>query len=210
VTAVPDRARFDRAVAAIDAAHAEDPARERVDGVEVAAELAYARRMTAWLERLAPDAPEALRLAVRCQHLRRWTLPREDYPMDRAGYRRWRARQSSMHAGAAARILQDAGYDAATIERVRTLVRKEGLTSDPEVQVLEDAACLVFLETGLDDLARRMEEEKLAGVLRKTWAKMSPAGRESALGLALDPALRALVERALSGSAPETKEDPNP
>jgi hypothetical protein len=194
---VADPTRFERALAAIDAAHAEDPVRERVGGVEVAAELAYARRMTAWLERLAPEASEALRLAIRCQHLRRWTLSRSEYPMDRTGYRRWRTRLSKLHADIAARILTEAGYDAGTVERVGSLVRKERLKLDPEAQVLEDAACLVFLETALPDFARRLDEDRLAEVLRKTWGKLSTRGREAALGLSLDPELRALVEKAI-------------
>jgi len=191
---VEDHARFERAMARIDAAHAEDPRR---DASGRPRELAYAERMSRWLAHLAPDASEALRLAVRCQHLRRWEIPRSAYPEGAAGYRRWRAEQARAHARAAAEILREAGYDEAFVARVQALVRKEGIKRDPEAQALEDAACLVFLEDEFAAFAARHDEAKLLAILRKTWAKMSERGRRAALALDLAPPLRALVERAL-------------
>src|SRR5260221_9164303 len=88
------RARFERAIAAIDAAHAEDPEK---DAAGEARELVYARRMSAWLERLAPQASEALTLAVRSQHPRRWAIPRSSYPEGKAGDLRWRKEESRAH-----------------------------------------------------------------------------------------------------------------
>ena len=184
-----DEARFAAALARIDAANAEDPNSK---------ELLYGRRMTAWLERLEPEASEALRLAVRAQHIRRWTIPRSRYPMDLAGYKQWRTTLAQFHAETVAGILRETGYDEATIRRVESLVRKERLKLDPEAQLLEDVACLVFLESYFTPFARQHDEEKLAGILRKTWKKMSPRGQQAALGLAWEPELRALVERALA------------
>src|SRR5688572_4945968 len=120
--------RFDRAVGLIDAAHREDPASTEFAGTTYPGELLYALRMTAWLERLEPAASEALRLAVRCQHLRRWTVPRASYPMTRPGYLQWRSGLARMHADHAAEILRGAGYDEETVARVQSLVRKERLT----------------------------------------------------------------------------------
>ncbi len=60
-------------------------------------------------------------------------------------------------------------------------VRKERLKSDAEAQTLEDVACLVFLEHYLGDFMAKIDEDKLAGILAKTWNKMSPRGREQAL-----------------------------
>src|SRR4051812_38399996 len=122
--------RFSTAIERIDAANARDPSRTVVDGVGVPHELHYARRMTEWLARLEPLASEALRLAVRCQHLERWAIPRADYPMDRAGYHRWRTELGKFHAERAGEILRGVGYDEATVARVRALVRKEGLKTD--------------------------------------------------------------------------------
>src|SRR5688572_15960970 len=179
-----DASRFARAVEQIDAAHAEDPAVATAEGKTYPAELLYARRMAAWLDRLEPAASEALRLAVRCQHLRRWTIPRAEFPMTRPGYLQWRTTLARFHADQAAEILRGVGYDDATVTRVRSLVRKERLATDPEAQALEDAACLVFLEGEFVDFARRHEDQKVEGILRKTWRKMSDKGRAEARKLA--------------------------
>ena len=154
--------------------------------------------MSAWLEKLAPQASEPLKLAVRCQHIRRWAIARSAYPEGRVGYLRWRKEQSLAHAAVAGEILGRAGYDEGTIGRVQSLVKKEGIKHDPEAQLLEDVTCLVFLESELAAFAPRHEEAKLVEILQKTWLKMSPAGREAALALKLPAQLRALVEKAVA------------
>jgi hypothetical protein len=193
-----DDARFRDAVAAFDEANARDPNRTTVDGREVPDGLLYAQRMTAWLDRLRPDAPEALRLAVRCQHLQRWMIPRSQYPMTRAGYHQWRTTLARFHADRAAEILRQVGYDEPTVARVQSLVRKEGLKTDPDAQTLEDAACLVFLEFEFSDFAAKHEEGKVVNILTRTWGKMSDAGRAAALGLQFSVKDRALIEKALA------------
>ena len=185
--------RLDAAFGRFDAVNAEDPRR---DGGEPA-ELVYARRMSAWLERLAPDAPEELRLAARAQHIGRWRLPRERFPDGRAGYKRWRSACARMHADTAGAILEELGYPAAAVQRVRDLVMKKGLAHDPEVQTLEDVACLVFLEHTLADFAQKHERDKLVDIVRKTWAKMSAGGRAAAAALPLPPDLAAIVSDAI-------------
>ena len=190
-------AGFDTAIARFDAANADDPRREVCEGVAYPRELLYARRMTVWVEKLAPDASEALRLAARCQHIRRWTIPRRDYPMDRQGYRAWRTRLARFHADTAGEILRDVGYDEPTVQRVQALLRKERLKLDPEVQCLEDVICLVFLESYFADFASQHDEPKLVDIVRKTWKKMSGPGHEAALALNLPPAARAIVRKAL-------------
>ena len=169
--------RFRQAIERFDAANAGDPHRELVDGVLEPKELVYARRMTDRLQCFCPEAPEAVFLAARCQHIRRWTRPRADYPAGREGYRRWRTELGQFHAMTAAVILGDVGYDSTTIDRVEALLRKERLKADPETQLLEDIICLVFVEHYLADFAPKREEEQLVGVLRKTWRKMSEPGR---------------------------------
>lgn len=196
--AIAEPSRFNEAIARFDTANARDPNKETVEGIECPKELLYARRMSAWLERLAPDASEALRLAARCQHIRRWTIPRSQYPMDRPGYKQWRTELAKFHARTAGEILEEVGYDQETIRRVQGLLRKERLKLDPETQLLEDVICLVFLENYFADFARQHDEEKLVGVLRKTWRKMSPRGHEAALTLELPANARGLVERALA------------
>lgn len=196
-----DRARFDRALARIDAANAEDPNRESVDGRERPKELVYSERLTAMLERFAPDASEALRLAARAQHIQRWKIPRTDYPMDRIGYLQWRKRLHKFHAQLAGDILRESGYDEATIAAVGALLRKEGLKSNADVQALEDVVDLVFLESYLADFVAKHGEydvAKFTDILAKTAKKMSPRGREAAVALIRVPqALSPLVERVM-------------
>jgi hypothetical protein len=182
-----DEARFDRAVAAIDAANAEDPYDK---------ELRHAELATAWVERLRPGASEELLLATRAHHLRRWAIPRDSYPDGRNGYLRWRKALQKNHAADVGRILSTEGYDQDVIARVQDIVQKRRLTSDAEVQAFEDALCLVFLETQLDELGARLEAEKSVDVLRKTLDKMSGEGIGLAMELELSAGGRALLSEA--------------
>ena len=161
-------------------------------------ELAHAELMSAWVETLDPAASEALRLAARAHHVRRWEIPRSSRPEGRRGYLEWRVALHDHHAQTTARILEDAGYDAALIERVGTILRKRGLGRDPEVQTFEDALCLVFLETQLAATASKLDDrEKAIDVLRRTAAKMSPEALALAQELQLEPEERLLLESAL-------------
>lgn len=189
------RARFDEAVALCDAAHAEDPEK---DASGQPAELVYAQRMSASLAKLAPDASEALRLAVRCQHIRRWAIPRSAYPEGKIGYLRWRKEEALAHAALAGEILGQVGYDAEAVKHVQSLIKKERIKHDPEAQLLEDSACLVFLEYEFAEFALGHDEAKLVDILRKSWNKMSPAGHKAALGLNLPLPLRRIIEKAIS------------
>ncbi|MDE2669418.1 MAG: DUF4202 domain-containing protein [Chloroflexota bacterium] len=190
--------RFARAVDLIDEANAPDPVSIEVDGRDVPKELTHARMLTAWVERLLPEPSEALLLAARAHHIRRWESPRDTFPAGRRGYLRWRRDLQVRHAGHARAILEECGYDENTIARVERLIRKETPKRDPEGQAFEDGLTLVFLETQLHDFALRTEPETMANVIRKTWSKISPAARELALASDLAPEDRALIERALA------------
>ena len=189
--------RFERAIAQIDAANAPDPATISVDGEAQPKELTHAGMLTAWIERLRPDASEALLLAARAHHLRRWESPRDGYPRGRRGYLRWRRELQRLHAAYAAEILEEVGYDAESIGAVQRLIRKESARDDPEGQAFEDGLTLVFIETQLHDLAARAESTTMERVLRKTWRKISPAARAIALQADLAPEDRKLLERAI-------------
>jgi hypothetical protein len=195
---VAESERLARALAAIDAANAGDPHEIVVRGRRRPKELAHAELVSEWVQRLQPAAGEALRLAARAHHLRRWEIPRSAYPEGRRGYHRWRRALHAHHAEQVGRILEAEGYPEALTQRVQELVTKRGLGSDPEVQVLEDALCLVFLETQLGEVAGRLEPEKLREVLGKTLAKMSARGVAEARRLPLAPEAAALLERALA------------
>jgi hypothetical protein len=182
-----------RALAAIDHANGRDP--NQTDGGPRA--QVQGGRATEWLHRVDPDAGDALRLAVRAHHLRRWSIPRGDYPDGRPGYLRWRRDLKAVHARAVAEVLAPVGIDEPTVARVQQLVQKEGLGTDPEVQTFEDVVCLVFLETQFDDLADRLADPKMIDVLRKTVAKLSPAAVACAGAMPLSDHGRALLLRAL-------------
>ena len=196
---IADRKRFDATLAAFDAANAEDPNRDEGQPKE----LLYAQRMSAMLARFAPDAPEAVRLAVRAQHIQRWKTPRASYPMDRQGYLQWRTGLYKFHAETAGRIMAESGYDAETIERVKAAVGKKGLKVNAETQLLEDVTDLVFLEHYLAGFAAQhpdYDEEKWIGILRKTWQKMSAEARAFVLAgeVSLPETARPLILKAVS------------
>lgn len=187
------------AIRLIDEANSQDPNLDQVDGDSVPKELLYSRRMTGWLERIAPDASDELKISARAQHIERWKIPRDTYPRDRVNYHKWRNELKAYHARRAGEIMATVGYDEDAIERVSATIQKKRLKSDPEAQTLEDVICLVFLENYLTDFSGTQTEEKMIDILRKTWPKMSKTGHHAALELQLNDTARVLVERALAG-----------
>jgi len=194
------RSIFAAAVAAFDACHREDHEISRECEENVPRSLHYHQRLTHWVNTLSDTPSEALQLAARAQHIHRWKIPRSDYPLDRAGYKQWRSDLAGFHAELAERILADSGYDLQMIERVRKLLFKVGLKSDPEVQLFEDAICLVFLENEFTEFSKKHDEEKLTSILQKTWRKMSSKGHSAAMSVvkSLSPALQKVVTSAVS------------
>ncbi len=190
--------RVQRAIELIDQANLADPTMEMDGGEEKPKAYLYGLRMSRWLDKLAPDASQALRLAARAQHIERWTVPRHTYPLGRKGYNQWRTGLHKFHAGRAGEIMARVGYDGATIQRTADLLQKKHLKRNAETQMLEDVICLVFLENEFDGFAAKQTEEKIIDILRKTWRKMSETGHQAALGLELSPTAKRLVEKALS------------
>jgi hypothetical protein len=193
-----DKTRFDAALERFDAANAEDPNVELENGISYPKEVLYARRMTECLNRVAPEASEALQLAVRCQHIRRWVIPRREFPMDTLGYNKWRNTLKKLHGDIAGQILAEVGYGPELIERVQFLVQKRQLKIDPEVQLLEDVVCLVFLQYYFLDFAGQHPEDKIIDIVQKTWRKMTPWGQQLALQLPLPAQAQTLVGKALA------------
>ena len=194
--------RLRKALAAIDAANAGDPHTIVVRGRRRPKEQAHAELVSEWIAKLTPGASEALQLAGRAHHLRRWAIPRADYPEGREGYLRWRRALHDFHAEETAVILAQHGYAPEVIRRVSDLLHKRGLArGEPEAQVLEDALCLVFLETQYREIAERLTPEKLLDVTAKTLRKMSGRAVQLALELPLDARDVATIRRA-AGLAP--------
>jgi hypothetical protein len=185
------------ALAAIDEANAEDPTEVLIGGVGTPLALAHGRLASAWVRHLRTDAADVVLLAARAHHLRRWEVPRTSYPEGRVGYLRWRRDQKARHADEVATILVGAGYPDVDVARVQALIRREHLGRDPDVQLVEDAACLVFMETQLGSLAARLERTHLLEVIRKTAAKMSPEAIAATALLPLGAAERDLLSAAL-------------
>jgi hypothetical protein len=196
---IDDDPRFQAARAVFAAHHAADPRALVRDGVATTVSLDYHARVEAWLVRIEPDAPLPVRLAALAQHVRRWEVPRTSAPAGLAGYKRWRSELARRQADIARTELLRVGYDDATVQRVADIMVKKHLRSDPDVQLLEDAVCLRFLEDELAPFAEGRTDEDVVAIIAKTWAKMSARGHTFALALA--PALperaSALVARAL-------------
>jgi hypothetical protein len=199
-----DPQRFEAAIRRFDEENGRDPNQISIDGVPRSRELVYAQWLTDWVLRLCPSASEELRLAARSQHICRWTVPRESYPMTRAGYLQWREGLKKFHAKKAGEILAEVGYPQEAINRVQQLNLKKDFPRDAETRVLEDALCLVFLERQLGDLASKTSEDKMVNALQKSWNKMTPAAREHALKLSYSPTEKALLGRALKNPSQET------
>jgi hypothetical protein len=189
--------RLQRALALIDAANGEDP-KPDPDNSELPAALLYGWRMSEWLGRLSETPSEALALAARAQHVRRWKVPREQYPEGRSGYLAWRTFLYGFHAEQLSAILKEVGYDPATIERAAALVAKKRLRLDAEAQRLEDVACLVFLNHEFERFSQAHPREKIIAIVQKTWSKMSESGRQAAMSIDFPEHLASLVREALN------------
>ena len=196
----PRDPRYQAALARFEEVHRADPKMVISKDGRLPFSLHYHRRLAHWVSHLARQPSDELLLAAHCQHIRRWAIPRSRYPADRAGYKRWRKKLAQFHSQEAGRILDEVGYPEASIERVGQLLQKIRLKLDPEVQLFEDAICLVFLENELADFSTKHDQSKLKEILRKTWRKMSPHGQAAAQKLVgnLPPALQKLVQQALS------------
>jgi hypothetical protein len=194
-----DPQKFEAAIRRFDEENSRDPNKEIAGGISHPRELLYAQRLTNWVLRLCPDASEELRLAACCQHICRWKIPRDSYPMTRPGYLKWRADLKKFHAQKAGEILREVGYDEKNVQRVQELNLKKNFPNDSETRVLEDALCLVFLEFQFAELAAKTAEDKTINALQKSWQKMTEAARAEALKLNYGEREKTLLQRALNG-----------
>jgi hypothetical protein len=196
---------YDRTVALIDAANAEDPRMDAAAGKPVPRELLYGQRMAEMIGRYAPEADDVMKLAVRGQHIQRWKTPRDSYPMTREGYLAWRTGLYKFHAETVGRLMKEAGYDDAAIERAKQAVGKRGLKVNPDTQMLEDVTDLVFIEHYMLEFAGQhaeYTEDKWLDIVRKTWKKMSERAHAFALSgqLKLPAPLVPLITKAVTGA----------
>jgi Domain of unknown function (DUF4202) len=188
---------FQNASAWIDAENAQDPNIETYQSISYPKELLYSNRMYERLLSFEPNASETIQIASKAQHICRWKVARESYPMDRVGYLKWREDLKKFHAATTAVILEKAGYDGEFIARVSFLIEKKLLKKDKETQLLEDVICLVFLDYYLDPFVHKHDTEKLKNIILKTWNKMSEKGHQEALKINFSTSNFELIKQAL-------------
>jgi hypothetical protein len=191
--------KLEKAFALFDAYNRNAPESVTHDGTTYPSEYFYAIKLHEWVTKLEPQASESLLLASRAQHIGRWEIARSTYPEGRVGYLKWRSDLSKFHAAKASEMLESVGYDQDSIDRVRQIILKQRIKADSEVQTMENALCLVFLQYQYDDLIAKTGEEKMVDILQKTWAKMSDPGREMALSLHYSDEGMRLIKIALLG-----------
>lgn len=190
--------RFETAIALIDKKNSEDINKYKVSGLDYPKELLYSLRMSRKLLQFKPEASKALQIAARAQHICRWKIARDEYPMDRVGYLKWRETLKRMHADLTVDILKQVGYDEQFCNRVSLLINKKLIKKNEESQILEDTICLVFLDYYFEEFAAKHDDEKVIDILKKTWVKMSDAGHAEALKLPFSDKSLALVKQAIS------------
>lgn len=191
-------AKLDEAFALFDSYNRQSPIHISNSGQDYPIEYFYAIKLHEWIKQLRPEATEALLLASRCQHIGRWEIPRDSYPEGRIGYLTWRSDLSKFHAQKAEEILRSIDYDDVTIKRVKEIVQKKAIKKDDEVQTMEDALCLLFLQYQYDELIAKQSEEKMIAILEKTLSKMSGQGTQMALTFHFSAEGERLLKQALS------------
>jgi hypothetical protein len=189
---------FTQAMEAFNAANSKDPNFIEVNGFEKPYELVYANWLYEWVMKLNPNAIEQLQLAAKCQHIKRWEIPRSKYQDGLKGYTKWKKELAEYHADEAGKILKQVGYEEAVIERVRAINLKKNLKTDSDVQTMEDALCLVTLQYQIEGFSLKHDDEKMIGIIKKTWAKMSDRAKEEALKLSYSERVLSLIKNAIA------------
>ena len=189
---------FTQAMEAFDTANSKDPNFIEVNGFEKPYESIYANWLYEWIMKLNPNAIEELQLAAKCQHIKRWEIPRSKYPEGLKGYTKWKKELAEYHADEAGKILKQVGYDEVVVDRVRSINLKKNLKADSDVQTMEDALCLVTLQYQIEGFSLKHDDEKMIGIIQKTWAKMSDRAKEEALKLSYSERVLSLIKNAIA------------
>lgn len=188
--------QFKKAIEAFDAYNENDPNKEEYNGKVFSKEVLYAYRMTERLNQFAPDASEYVKLAARCQHIGRWEIIRDHFPMDKKGYLQWRNQEKIHHAKVADEILKTCQHDSETIDKVKFLVLKKELFTNTDTQLLEDVICLVFIEFYIETFAAKHDDDKVVDIIKKTLKKMSSKGIDAALKISVSKKIASLIQQA--------------
>jgi len=191
--------KLDAAFQLFDAYNKQDPRNFEWDGNNYPQEYFFAIKLHDWILKLDPAASEELLLASRSQHIGRWEMPRESYPEGREPYLKWRKDLAQHHATITSNLMKQAGYGAAEIERVGQIILKKRIKVDADVQTMENALCLVFLQYQYEDFRKKYENDpdKMINILRKSLLKMDSHGHSFALGLNFTPQGLDLIKQAM-------------
>lgn len=122
---VVSQSRLAQVLALIDGENQQDPNQELAEGQSWPKEYLYGRRMSEQQAAFVPDASELLQIACRAQHIKRWSIARASYPMDRAGYYQWRTDLGAFHGDLTAELMASVGYSEAEQAAVKDLLLKK-------------------------------------------------------------------------------------
>lgn len=191
--------KLDAAIELFDAYNKQDPRTFVYGGSSYPQEYFFAIKLYEWVLKLDADASEELRLASRSQHIGRWEIPRDSYPEGREPYLKWRKNLALHHAHIASALMQEAGYGDEQIDRVKQIVLKQRIKVDAEVQTIENALCLVFLEFQYEEFCKKHahDPDKIVNILRKSLLKMDAHGHSFALNLPYSDNGLQLIKAAL-------------
>ncbi len=185
------------AIKIFDEINSLDPNRIQFHGEDFPKEILYSNWLTLWVEKLNPVKSDALRLASRCQHLKRWEISRDKYPEGLKGYMQWKKELLKFHADESEKVLRNLHIDESIIQQVRKINLKQDIRNNPEVQIMEDALCLVTLEFQLEEFSLKHTDEKMIEIIRKSWNKMSNSARDKAKKITYSPRVLKLVLEAI-------------
>ncbi|NQY10473.1 MAG: DUF4202 domain-containing protein [Flavobacteriales bacterium] len=189
---------IEEGIKAFDAANSKDPKTIEINGKYIPFELAFSDRLTMWIGRLTQSPSDALLLAARCQHIERWTKPRDSYPTGKTGYLNWRSDLKIYHAERSTEILKSLDFESDLIEQVSIINQKKAIKLNEDAQLMEDALCLEFLDFQLERFSKKYDDDKLITILKKSWKKMSENGRNLALQISYSDNVLALIKIAIS------------
>jgi hypothetical protein len=114
-------------------------------------------------------------------------------------YLKWRKDLAAHHAAISASLMQKAGYEEAKIARVQEIILKKRIKQNAEVQIMENALCLLFLEYQYEDLRKKYlhDPEKMVNILYKLLLKMDAHGHAVAMLLNFTSEGLILVKKAI-------------
>lgn len=190
-------AQFNLARKALMDIHNEDPVQVVRNGQSIGDEGVYALRMVDRLYEFYPMATQELELAALAHHIKRWEIKRTVFAMDKQGYFQWRRQVAKHQLAITSDALAKVGLSDEDRDEVLKVLRKENLKTHPLAQVIEDVACLVFIQYYLEPFAEPHETPKVVEILRKTMLKMSDRAIEEASRLPVSDKVKSFLNEAV-------------